>query len=640
MNRTLALSLSAAAACAAVNAQSPPGITTAALNGMSLRSIGPDITTGRIADIDVDPRNPNVWYVASASGGLFKTENRGNTFTAIFDEGGSYSLGAVKVDPKDSNVVWLGTGENNNQRSVGFGDGVYKSTDAGKSWKRMGLENSEHIQNIVIDPRNSNTVFVTAIGPLWRAGGDRGLYKTTDGGATWKAVLTVNEDTGAQDAVMDPQHPDTIYVAMNQRRRQVGQLIGGGPGSGLYKTTDGGAHFTKLTKGLPAVEMGRMGLGINPKNPKTLYAIIAAQRGEGGFFRSDDAGATWARVGKQAPGGGRGTDAGEIDGAEPTEMGAMQGRGAAGDDWFRGGDPGYYDELFVDPENPDTIFITNTNLARSDDGGRTWRNVQLGGVHVDYHEVLWDPSDHRHVLLGNDGGVYESYDNWKTWRHFTNLPLSQFYRISTDNARPFYNVCGGAQDNGSVEGPSRTLNRTGVRTSDWFNIGGGDGFQCRIDPEDPNTVYAQSQEGNLQRPDLRTGVSVSIVPRTNNTFGMPQADIDAELRATSARGGGGGDETATPPAATPPAGGQPAGAPPAAGRGGQRGGAGAGAGRGAAAQRLGRWHWDTPTIISPHSARRLYFAGDRIYRSDDRGDSWTPVSGDLTRNLDRTKIPI
>jgi photosystem II stability/assembly factor-like uncharacterized protein len=618
MNRTLVLGLAVAAACATLGAQSA-GISSDSVKGLALRSIGPDITTGRISDIEIDPKNPNVWYVASASGGLFKTEDRGNHFTAIFDESGSYSLGAVKVDPKDSNIVWLGTGENNNQRSVAFGSGIYKSTDAGKTWKCMGLENSEHIQNILVDPRNTNVVYVTAIGPLWRAGGDRGLYKTTDGGATWKAVLAVNEDTGAQDAVMDPQRPDTIYVAMNQRRRQVGQLIGGGPGSGLYKTTDGGAHFTKLTKGLPAVEMGRMGLGINPKNPKTVYAIIAAQRGEGGFFRSDDAGATWARIGKNAPpapGEGRGG------------FGGGAGRGAA-DEWFRGGDPGYYDELYVDPENPETIYITNTNLAKSEDGGKTWRNVQLQGVHVDYHEVVWDPSDHRHVLLGNDGGVYESYDNWKSWRHFTNLPLSQFYRISVDNAKPFYNVCGGAQDNGSVEGPSRTVNRTGIRTSDWFNIGGGDGFQCRIDPEDPNIVYAQSQEGSATRLDLRTGISVSIIPRTNNVYGMPQADIDAELRTATIGRGGGGETPAAPPAATPPGGAQGA-----AGRGGRGGG-----GRGGA-QRLGRWHWDSPLIISPHAARRLYFAGDRLYRSDDRGDSWTAVSGDLTRNLDRTKIPI
>jgi len=641
MNRTLVLSLAVAAAAAGVGAQGPTGISADVLKGLPLRSIGPDITTGRVSDVDIDPKNPNVWYVATASGGLFKTENRGNTFTPIFDEGASYSLGAVKVDPKDSNVVWLGTGENNNQRSVGFGDGIYKSTDAGKTWKRMGLENSEHIQNILIDPRNSNTVYVTAIGPLWRPGGDRGLYKTTDGGASWKAILPGTENSGATDIVMDPKKPDTLYVAMLQRRRQVGQLIGGGPDSGIYKTTDGGAKWTKLTKGLPTVDMGRVGLGISSKNPNTVYALVTAQKGEGGFFRSDDAGASWTRIGKQVSAGrgagtGEGYEEGEgYEGAKPTEMQPPQGRGPA-DDWYRGGDPGYYNEIFVDPENPDTIYSTWTNISRSEDGGKTWRALQLQGVHVDHHEVVWDPSDHRHMIIGNDGGLYETYDGMKSWRHFTNLPLSQFYRISTDNARPFYHVCGGAQDNGSVCGPSRTVNRAGIRTSDWYNVGGGDGFQGRVDPEEPEIVYAQSQEGNVTRLDLRTGISANIRPRTANTSGMAQEDLDAEIRTNSL--GRGGEETpAAQPPATPPEG-APAGATPPGGAQGRGGRGGAGGGRGG--QNLGRWHWDTPFIISPHSARRLYIAGDRVYRSDDRGDTWTPISGDLTRSLDRTKIPI
>jgi photosystem II stability/assembly factor-like uncharacterized protein len=621
MNRTLALSLAVAAACAALGAQTPSGVTADAFKGLSLRTIGPDITTGRISDVDIDPKNPNVWYVASASGGLFKTENRGNTFAPIFDEGGSFSLGAVKVDPKDSNVVWLGTGENNNQRSVAFGDGVYKSLDAGKTWKRMGLESSEHIQNIVIDPRNSSVVYVTAIGPLWRPGGDRGLYKTIDGGATWKAILPGTENSGATDIVMDPQKPDTIYVAMLQRRRQVGQLVGGGPDSGIFKSTDGGAHFTKLTKGLPAVDIGRVGLGISPKNPKLLYALVTAQRDQGGFFRSDDAGATWKRIGRsvnEGRGGGRGfglpegatpppppTPCGALDDPVPTpatppaQGAAGRGGRGANDDCFRGGDPGYYNEIFVDPENPETVYATWTNISRTEDGGKTWKTVPLNGVHVDHHEIVWDPSDHRHMIIGNDGGLYETYDGMKTWRQFSNLPLSQFYRISTDNAKPFYNVCGGAQDNGSVEGPSRTVNRAGIRTSDWFNVGGGDGFQCRIDPDDPHIVYAQSQEGNLQRLDLHTGVSVNIRPRPGNTSGLPAEDPSA---AQAGRGGQGG--------------------------------------RGGGTGSLGRWHWDSPTIISPHSGRRLYFGGERVYRSDNRGDSWTAISGDLTRNLDRTRIPI
>ncbi len=564
----------------------------------AFRSIGPGLTSGRISDVAVDPKNASVWYVAAAVGGLWKTENRGNTFTPIFDTYGSYSLGAVSVDPRDSNVVWLGTGENNNQRSVSFGDGVYKSTDAGATWKRMGLENSEHIQNIVVDPRNSNVVYVTAIGPLWASGGDRGLYKTTDGGQTWKAVLTISPDTGVTDMVMDPKKPDTIYAAALQRRRAVGQLIGGGPESGLYKTTNAGTTWTKLTNGLPTVEIGRIGLGINWRDPRIVYALVTAQRGEGGFFRSDDAGASWKRIGKQRPTPGRG---GQGAGGEQSP----EGRGST-DDWYRGGDPGYYNEIFVDAHDPETIWSTQTNIDRSTDGGKTWAQVPLPGVHVDHHDIVFDPADAKHYLIANDGGLYESWDGLKTFRHFTNLPLSQFYRVSTDNARPFYHVCGGAQDNGSICGPSRTMNRVGIRTSDWIRVGGGDGFQPRVDSEDPNIVYAQSQEGALQRLDLRTGQSISIRPSARNTVGGPVAQA-AE---------------ATQSSATPQD------------RGGGQGFGGRGGGR------FGRWQWDSPLIVSPHASRRLYFAGERVYRSDDRGDSWTAISGDLTRQLDATKISI
>ena len=608
MNRTFLYGVFAVIACASLGAQQSGGaIDPGAFKGIEFRSVGPSITTGRISDVDIDPKNTNVWYVAAASGGLWKTENRGNTFTPVFDQYGSYSLGCVAVDPRNSNIVWLGTGENNNQRSVAFGDGIYKSLDAGKTWKRMGLENSEHIQNIVIDPRNSNVVYVSAIGPLWSAGGDRGVYKTTDGGATWKAVLTISPDTGVTEIVIDPRKPDVLYAAALQRRRAVGQLIGGGPESGIYKTTNGGSTWTRLTRGLPKVDMGRVGMALNPKNPSTIYALITAQGTEGGFFRSDDAGANWTRIGKQI--GGRGGPAAAEDIAQGRAGGAAQGSTA---DWYRGGDPGYYNEIMVDPNNPDTIYSPQTNMWRSEDGGKTWRVVPMPGVHVDFHEIVWDPRDPRHILIGNDGGLYETYDGMNSWRHFTNLPLSQFYRIATDTARPFYHVCGGAQDNGSVCGPSRTVNRAGIRTSDWYMVGGGDGFQGRVDPEDPDIVYAQSQEGNLSRLDLRTGQSVNIRPRATNVYGMKQEEIDAELRA--ARGTTGEE----------------------AGREGGPGGGGRG-GRGAT---LGRWHWDAPFVISPHSSRRLYFAGDRLYRSDNRGDSWTAISADLTRNLDPAKIPI
>ena len=588
----------------------------------AFRPLGPGLTSGRISDIDVDPKNANVWYAAASAGNLWKTDNRGNTWTPIFETYGSYSLGAVVIDPKNSDIIWLGTGENNNQRSVSFGDGIYKSLDGGKTWKRMGLENSEHIQNIVIDPRNSNVVYVTAIGPLWSAGGDRGLYKTTDGGQTWKAILTINEDTGVTDMVMDPKRPDTIYAAAYQRRRAVGQLIGGGPHSGLYKTTDGGQKWTKLTKGLPTVEIGRIGLAINWRNPNTVYALVTAQRGQGGFFRSDDAGATWTRIGRtvQSAEGRGGRGAGPAGapqeppkpcapiGASSTPTNGDQagaqpggGRGGFNDDCYRGGDPGYYNEIIVDVHDPETIWSPQTQMYRSNDGGRTWAVQPLPGVHVDHHEILGDPRDRNHYLIGNDGGVYETYDNFRTFRHFTNIPLSQFYRVNTDDSRPFYRVCGGAQDNGTICGPSRTLNRAGIRTSDWYTVGGGDGFQARVDPEDPNIVYTQSQNGSLQRLDLRTGQSVAIRPTRQNATGQLPA---------------------APPA--PPEG--------QAGRGGRGGGGGGGA--------LGRWHWDAPLVISPHSNRRLYFGGERVYRSEDRGETWVGISPDLTRALDARKLPI
>ena len=541
MNRLhlFVLAGAAALATAGINGQNAEPSTAAPFDGLAFRSVGPGLTSGRLSDIEVDPKNPSIWYAAASSGNLWKTENRGNTWTAVFENYGSYSLGAVVVDPKDSNIVWLATGENNNQRSVGFGDGLYKSTDAGRTWKRTGLENSEHIQNILIDPRNSNTVYVSAIGPLWSAGGERGLYKTTDGGQTWKAVLSISPDTGVTDVVMDPKKPDTLYAAAYQRRRAVGQLIGGGPESAIYKTTDGGTKWTKLTKGLPdRRRSAAVGLGINWRNPNIVYALVTAQRGQGGFFRSEDAGASWTRVGRtiQDPGGrGGGGGAAGADppphrpaaaalragwcniadgGSPPAEeesaeggQGRGRGRGAA-DDCYRGGDPGYYNEIIVDANDPETIWSPQTNMYRSQDGGRTWKEVDMPGVHVDHHDILADPRDRNHYMIANDGGLYETYDNFQTFRHFTNLPLSQFYRINMDNSRPFYRICGGAQDNGTICGPSRTLNRAGIRTSDWYTVGGGDGFQARVDREDPATVYAQSQNGSLSRLDLRTGQSV------------------------------------------------------------------------------------------------------------------------------------
>jgi photosystem II stability/assembly factor-like uncharacterized protein len=632
-------------------------LTADVVKGLEFRSIGPAISTGRVQDIAIDPRNPNTWYIATAFGGLWKTTNRGVTFTPIFDDGGSFTLCCVVIDPRNSNVIWLGTGENASQRSAHFGDGVYKSTDAGKTWQRVGLASSEHIGQIIIDPHNSNVVYVASQGPLWSAGGERGLYKTTDGGAKWDRVLFVSDDTGISDVVFDPKNPDILYASAYQRRRAVGQMIGGGPEGGIFKSTDAGRNWTKLKNGLPKDDVGRVALGVDPKNPKRVYALISAKqpRGRGGnpaggaggfapenapaappstgpvvdeagFYRSDDSGATWTRIGKvaiqPAGRGGRGSApaaAGARGAAVPPEP-QRAGSGAAGpaaasSDWFRGGGAAYYCEIFVDPYQPDTIWSVNTNLNVSRDGGKTWETPDFEGktgMHVDHHVVRFDPTDANHMLIGNDGGVYETYDRGETFRFFASLPVTQYYRVSVDNAKPFYHVCGGAQDNWSHCGPVASTNSWGVRTSDWYIVGGGDGFQTRSDPEDPNIVYAQSQDGNITRRDLRTGASKSVRPR--NVPASTQGDEGSAPAAQQAaaqepqRGGGGRG-----------------------GRGGRGGGAAGGA---------DRPNWDTPYIVSPHNPRRLYWASQYVYRSDDRGDNWTRISPDLTRNLKWEELPI
>jgi photosystem II stability/assembly factor-like uncharacterized protein len=556
MKRTFLSLLPATLVCAGLafaQSASAPRLTPELFHEIQMRNISGTFTSGRIADVAVDPHNRDIWYVATASGGLWKTTNRGITFNPIFDNGGSYSLGCVTVDPNNPDTVWLGAGENEAQRAIGYGDGIYKSTDAGRTWKNMGLKNSEHIAKILIDKRDSKVMWVAVQGPLFAPGGDRGLYKTTDGGQTWKPLLQISENTGITDIDIDPRNPDVIYAASYQRRRNTSVVVAGGPEAGIFKTTDGGAHWTELKDGLPTVDLGRIALAISPQKPDVVYAFIMTAKANklSGYYRSDDAGAHWTR-------------------------------GAA----FEVQDPEYYGEIFADPSQYDRVYGMDINVFVTEDGGKTVQRAGWG-VHSDNHALVFDPADPQHLIEGNDGGLYESYDHGRTWRHFNNIPVTQFYRVSVDNGLPFYNVYGGTQDNGSQGVPSRTSNRAGIRTSDWMNTGGGDGYQSRADQDDASIVYTCSQQINCVRLDLKTGISTSINPQA-----------------------GRGGQTPPPP-------------PP-----------------GKVDDPKLRSRWDIPFIISPHNHTRLYIAGNRLMRSDDSGANWKLVSPDLTRAIDRDTVPV
>jgi len=454
-----------------------PAFTAETFGALRARSIGPSMTSGRVMAIAVHPANPGVIYIGTASGGLWKTTTGGATWQPLMDREGSYSIGWVTLDPQNPNVVWVGTGERNSQRSVAYGDGVYKSEDGGRSWKHVGLKTSEHIGRIVVHPKNSDIVYVAAQGPLWSAGGDRGLYKTTDGGKTWAQVLKISEHTGVSDVVIDPRNPDIIVASAYQRRRHFYTLIDGGPESAIHRSTDGGATWSKVNTGLPSEELGRIGLAISPQNPDVLYANVEAADRRGGIYRSSDNGVTWQKM-------------------SDFNQGSM-----------------YYGDVFTDPHDFDRIYIPDVVWQISDDGGRTLKPMSTRGMHVDNHAIWIDPANPHHVLVGNDGGLYRSYDRGETWVFFENLPLAQYYDVDVDNVAPFYNVYGGLQDNNSLGMPSRTKSDHGIMNSDVFVTMGGDGFVSRIDPEDPNIIYSELQHGVIVRFDKRTHERIGIQPQ-------------------------------------------------------------------------------------------------------------------------------
>ncbi len=516
----------------------PPELGSGLLSSFRWRSIGPAVASGRIADIAVDPTDRSTWYVAASSGNVWKTTNAGTTWTPIFDDYGSYSIGAIALDPNDHLTLWVGTGENNGQRSVGYGDGVYKSVDGGRSFRNMGLETSRHVGMIAVHPDDSRTVFVAAQGPLWAEGGERGLYRTQDGGESWERVLEIDEHTGVNEVYFDPRDPDVMYASSWQRRRHQWTMIDGGPGSGIHKSADGGNTWRAIDRGLPSGDKGRIGMAISPIDPDVLYAIVEASGNDGGTFRSENMGENWTRTSR-----------------------------------YQSGAAMYYHELYADPHRFDRIYSLDTFVEMSDDGGESWSRLPTQGVHVDFHALAFDPDDPEHLIVGNDGGLYETRDFGESWRHFSNLPLTQFYKVATSNDEPFYYVYGGTQDNNTLGGPSQTLGG-GIRNSDWYVTLGGDGFDPVVDPENPDIIISQLQYGVLSRFDRGSKERLDI---------QPQPDADG-----------------------PPL----------------------------------RWYWDAGLHMSPHDNNRIYFGAQILFRSDDQGTSWRPISGDLSRNLDRNELEV
>ncbi len=559
-----------AAAQSPAPASAPAQLTDVHLKSWKARAIGPAVMGGRVSEIALDPRNPAIFYVGLGTGGLFKTGNNGVTFDPIFDKQPVLSIGAVAVAPSDSDVVWVGTGEANDRNSSEWGDGVYRSTDGGSTWTNVGLKESRTIARVVVHPAKPEVAYVAAMGHLWKDGGERGLYKTTDAGKTWKLVLKApspnDARTGCGDIVLDPSNPEIVYAALYARQRTAwsfaygpiatnGQDVGG-----IFKSSDGGATWKKCAGGLPGLT-GRIGLAVSPAKPKLVMAIVQSDEGgaadiraihsrRGGVFRSEDGGEKWTRMSDMNP------------------------------------RPFYFSQIRIDPANDQRVYILGMAVLASDEGGKNFREDLSDKVHPDCHALVIQPGTapapkapkpedkntppkppvSQRLLLGTDGGVYQSYAAGKAWDHLANIPSGQFYRISLDDTQPFYRIAGGLQDNLNFVGPSQVPSKEGIRNSDWTSLEGGDGFYVVFDPADRDVFYAESQEGYIHRINLRTGEK-------------------RDLRPEAAEG-----------------------------------------------QERYRFHWNAPLIGSRHQPGVLYLAGNRVFRLTDRMEHFQVISPDLTRN--------
>ena len=581
------------------------------------RSIGPANMGGRVDDIAAVESNPSIIYMGFATGGIWKTTNNGTTWTPIFDTYPVSSIGDIAIAPSNPDVIYVGTGEPNNRQSSSFGAGVYKSTDAGKTFTYVGLKETQSIGRIVVHPKDPNIAYVAAVGHLFAPNKERGVFKTIDGGKTWTSSKFIDEDTGFTDIVMDPANPNTLIAASYQRRRMPWGFNGGGAGSGIWKTTDAGKTWTKLTNGLPNNPIiGRIGLDMARSRPGVIYASIevGASGGTGAGVNADG---TLAVPGQRGAGAGAGRGRGQEAPPDPTKSGVWRSDDGGktwkfmsnqGDRWM------YYSQIRIDPTNSEIAYQGGAPFFKTSDGGKTWRQVQ-GLAHSDHHAIWINPKNGNHLMVGNDGGLDISYDQAETWEFVNTVPVGQFYAVSADMRKP-YVVCGGLQDNGSWCGPSATRSGNGILNSDWFRVGGGDGFYTANDPTDWTVLYSESQDGSTNRVDLRTGRSVTIRPAgpraPQQQAGQAAAGAETpnpEMAALAAQfgfGGGNPNGNVVPP---PPAG------------------------------TNFRFYWNTPFMLSPHNPRTVYLGGDRLFRSYDRGDTWM-ASPDLTNNVGRNDRPI